>query len=140
MTARDLLEYEIDDIGYQLDAVVHGMPETAQEVAPTPISMTPKQTIEHLCEAYQAVTVHAEGGTYEWGSFSIADKSWSNLTSTLESLRMSARSAVTQDENEDRLKSGYDYIVAHDAYHVGQLAIARIAADPEWDPYSMYRK
>ena len=34
---------------------------------------------------------------------------------------------------------GADFIVGHDAYHIGQLAQIRLALNPEWNAYSIYK-
>jgi len=40
--------------------------------------------------------------------------------------------------SEEAAKASLDYVVIHDAYHVGQMALLRLEQEPGWDPYSLY--
>jgi len=138
MDAKELLAYSIDNVGFQLEKVFVGLPASVQSSRACPSGMCPPEMIEHLCEAYQAVLINASGGTYEWGTFVIIDKSWDNLVATFKLMRQQARNAVIGGD-EKLLKAGVDYIVLHDAYHVGQMASILIDSDLGWDPYSIYQ-
>jgi hypothetical protein len=137
MTAKELLAFEIENVGGQLRGALAGLPEALQDTKLCEGGMTPREAVEHLAEAYVATVANAKGEKYEWGSFTIEDKSWDNLISVFWSARQKATEAVLVDE-ETALKSGYDYIVAHDAYHVGQIAALRIGNEPGWDSYAIY--
>ena len=100
--------------------------------------MTARETLEHLCEVYQATVTESKGEKHPWGTYSIEDKSWSNLSSTMDRMRAQAVSDVTASEDDAALKSAVQFIVLHDAYHVGQLSLIRLEAEPSWDPYSIY--
>lgn len=135
MTIRDFQQHTMDDVGYQLDKVLEGMSDEHFDFKVCEAAMTPAEIIEHLCEAYQAIITETMGGTHEWGSFSIEDKSPANLKAQLKTMRARARQAALDSDNP---KLGHAYVTAHDAYHVGQLALIRLQTDSSWDPYSLY--
>lgn len=137
MTAQDLLRSQIEDSGKQLTAVLAGLTEGQADFKAVPSAMTPRELLIHLCEAYQAAITELAGGKHEWGSYAPPSTDWLPLVDTFQGLRSeAARAALSEDDHG--LKTGSAYIVAHDYYHVGQLCQARIALDPNWDPYSIY--
>ena len=138
MTASELMEYEVENTGYQLAACFKDLPPSLLDAKATEKSMSPRETAAHLCESYLALNAHIEGKEYEWGSFGSEGLSWDQLLDAVFDLRSKAGKASCV-EIDDRLKSGHDYMVAHDAYHVGQLCLLRIQNEPDWEPYSIYR-
>jgi hypothetical protein len=138
MKASELLSYEIEHIGSQLRKVFEGLQPGYQDFRVTAKAMSPRDSLEHLCEVYQAVVSMSAGKEHEWGSFSIDDKSWDNLWSTMWRMRGDAVAAVSGSDDDKTLKAGHDYIVSHEAYHVGQAALVRLATDADWNPYSIY--
>ncbi|MFN8221317.1 MAG: hypothetical protein U0S12_14440 [Fimbriimonadales bacterium] len=135
MTIKDHLEHCIDDVGMQLGKVYEGLDEAHYDHRVCPQAMSPREILEHLCECYTAVITETSGGTHEWGSFSIEDKSAANLKAKLSELRGQAKRAALAASDP---KIGHAYIVSHDAYHVGQMALVRLNTDPNWNPYSLY--
>jgi uncharacterized damage-inducible protein DinB len=138
MTGAELIAHQLDTTGHQLTRVFEGIKEEHQDYKACSKAMTPKETLEHLCECYQAFLTESQGGSYEWGSFSIADKSWENLLSQFNSLRGRAVQLAKGSQETRVLRSASAYMVLHDAYHVGQMASCRIETDADWDPYSIY--
>lgn len=138
MTVAELVAYEVDNTGFQLRQTLAGFPEAAMDTKLCPTGMTAKDMVEHLCEAYEAVLAEVAGKQHEWGSYSIPDKSWANIMSTFEATRQKAGQAVTSDD-EKLAKLAHDYMVAHDAYHVGQLVLMRLEAEPDWNFLAIYR-
>jgi uncharacterized damage-inducible protein DinB len=138
MTAADLIKYELDSVGYQLTQVFAGIPEAAHNARACGTGMTSREMLEHLCEVYQAMLTESGGGKHEWGSYSIEDKSWPSLMATMERLRGEAVAAALASSDETRLKSAAQYLVLHDAYHVGQMSLVRMESDPSWNPYCIY--
>ena len=138
MTARELLVKQIEDVSYQLAKVLEGLTEEQLDVKFTPSAMAIREQAEHLCEVYTAVDTVFQGKEHSWGSYTVEDKSWANLTSLLTSLRSKAIEWVTSSEEDKVLLRGAGFIVGHDNYHVGQIASVRIATDPSWDPFSIY--
>jgi len=140
MTSQAFLIYATDHIGGQLKAASDGIPDEVQDKKLCEGGMSPREILEHLCEVYQAVLTEAAGGKHDWGTFAVADKSWLHLNATLWSMRGKAVAAVTAEETDALAKIGCDYIITHDAYHVGQLALIRIQHESGWDPYSIYQE
>jgi uncharacterized damage-inducible protein DinB len=135
----DFLTHAIDEVGGQIDQVLNGLPSDHHDHRLTSKAMTPRETQLHLAEVYQAVITEAAGEKYEWGSFKVEDDSWENLWRLRHELRSQAKAALTQGADERLPRLALDYIVSHDAYHVGQMALLRMELDPNWDPYSIYQ-
>lgn len=139
MTLKELITYQIDDAGYQLEKVLEGFPEALVDYHVPEIAMSPREIVGHLCEAYQATITMVEGGTHEWGSYQAPTKDWGPLLAVFTDLRAKATAAILTLDEEKAAKDANAYIIAHDYYHVGQLANAKRVAVPEWDGYSIYR-
>lgn len=100
--------------------------------------MTPRDILEHLCEAYVALLAYTKGEKHEWGSYAIADKSTDSVLATYRECRKNAVDAIMAKDDETSVKHAYDFIVGHDNYHVGQLVLSRRQAEPDWNSYAIY--
>lgn len=140
MTASELIRHQIDDVGFQLSKVFEGIPASGQDSKAIPSVMSPREMLAHLTEAYLAFDAHGRGEEFQWGSFKPADPSWEGLYAEFEAARNTAAARATSSDDEKTLKSAHDYLVGHDAYHVGQMVSCRIAMDPEWNFYGIYRQ
>ena len=138
MTAKELLEKQIADVSYQLDKALEGLLEDQLDYKVVPSALSIREQVEHLCEVYTAVEAISKGQDHPWGAYTVEDKSWSNLTSLMSSLRANAIAIVTADDEDKTLLRGSAFIVGHDNYHVGQICTSRIAQDPTWNPFSIY--
>ncbi len=130
MTARQLLEFELDQVAKQIEVVLSDLPDERYDVKCSPVGMSPREILAHLCEACDAFVCYAKGEKYTWGSLVVETP---NLA-TWRRYREAAVAAVT-DEN---LKLAYDFLVGHENYHVGQLAQVRLQIQPEWDTNEIY--
>ena len=139
MNAIKLLSHQLEDTTFQITKVLEGVKESDLDFKIGPTTQSIRGLIEHLCEVYTAVEEESRGEHHKWGSYSIEDKSWGNLINTFTTLRSRAIELVSSPESEQQLFSASDFMVGHEYYHVGQLASIRIATDPEWDPFSIYR-
>lgn len=137
MTAKELLLYEIDSTGRQLAACLKDVAPDVQTAKTCETAMSPRDMVEHLAEAYHAFILHERGEKHSWGTFSLSGDSWEARNQELWALRQRATDAIATGDDET-LKNGFGYIVAHDTYHIGQLASVRVQHDPSWDPYSIY--
>ncbi|HRI43202.1 MAG TPA: DinB family protein [Fimbriimonadaceae bacterium] len=135
--ANELLRFALDESRFQLEKVLEGLSDDAWTAKPTP-SFSPAQTVEHLCEVYTAYKKHVQGEPHEWGSYNSGETTREGVTALMWRLRGEACEAALAG-NEEAGRSAIDYIVMHDAYHVGQLVTVRLALDPEWNAYSIYR-
>jgi uncharacterized damage-inducible protein DinB len=138
MTAAELLSHQLDDLGKQLTAVLAGLSPDQQDHKLHENGFSPRETLEHLAECYQAFSTSITGGKHQWGSFSTEDKSWANLERVWADLRAKALDMIGGLTDPEHLKAASEFLVLHDAYHVGQLAAGRLQAEPGWDPYSIY--
>lgn len=137
MTAKELMEYEVENTGFQLTRCLQDLPADLLDKRLTEKGMSPRETASHLCESYLALDAHNKGRHYEWGSFSAEALAWDRLLAKMFELRKEAAAGTCVDE-DDKLRACHDYIVAHDAYHVGQLCQLRLQFQPDWEPYSIY--
>lgn len=138
MTALEFLQHQLNDGRFQIERCYEGLDEAGLDYRPAPQAMSPREILEHYCECHQAFLDSTEGKKFSWGEYSLPDKSGPALKRTFEDLRSRAEAAIAANPDETTLKNAHAYLIAHDAYHVGQLALTRLALNPEWDPYSIY--
>lgn len=136
MTTLEFARTQVDGAKYQLDQTFAGLEEKDLDFKAHPSMMSACEHLEHLCEAYTACVKQANGEEHEWGSFVVDDRSLSNLLTVMAGLRQEAVDALFAKEAYDAIS---DFLVLHDAYHVGQLCATRQALDPEWNSYVIYR-
>ena len=139
MNATDLLHEQLDDAGYQLSKVLEDMPEDAMDKKVTRGAMSPREQVAHLCEAYEAFRVNSSGGKYEWGTYKPSAHDVGALVKEFEAKRAQAVSQALSNPSDETVKHAHEFILAHDYYHVGQMCLARIASQPDWDCYAIYR-
>jgi len=129
----------MDDAGYQLTKVLEDMPENALDKKVTSGSMSPREQVAHLCEAYEAFRVNAGGGKYEWGSYETPSTETAALMNEFKSQRAKAVDKALACSTPEEIKHAHEFIVGHDYYHVGQMCLARLEVQPEWDGHAIYR-
>lgn len=139
MTAADLLKDQLDDAGYQLTKVLEDMPEEALDKKLTPDCMSPREQVAHLCEAYEAFRINSAGGKYEWGTYKLDSPDTASLMKEFQSQRQGVVDQALKNPSEETIKHAHAYILGHDFYHVGQMCQARLAVQPDWNPYAIYR-
>lgn len=139
MKTNEFLSDQFAHIAYQVDKVFEGLKEDHYDFRVSSKAMTPRETLEHLCEVAEACYKENIGEAHEWGTYTIADKSTENLHATYLKLRKRAIDATLASESPDNWKRASAYIVSHEAYHVGQLCLMRMECESEWDPYSIYK-
>jgi hypothetical protein len=139
MTAKELLAFQFEEAGYQLAKVLEDYPEEAFDLKTTPTALSPRETLGHLAEVYVSVLAQAEGRQHEWGSYDPGTEDRGELMRILEEKRTAAVRAIEGLDEAKAVHLGADFIVAHDYYHVGQLSAFRLAAEPTWNAYSIYR-
>lgn len=136
MTISDLIRLECESVGYKVRKTLEGMDEAHYSHKVTPQAMTAAETLAHLAECYVAFQKIATGEKHDWGSYVAPDNSPAGLLATWEAERAKAVEFALSDESH--AEHAHDFISAHDNYHVGQLALVRMAVDAGWDPYSIY--
>ena len=138
MDAKQFLAFQLDDAGYQLDKCFDGISEEALNLKVCTSAMTPKEICVHLGDVYSAFVKMQAGEKHEWGSFKLNDDTWPAAWLEVKSLRNSASAAAKNVEGDDGQKMVNAYILGHDYYHVGQICLARVQTEPDFDPYSIY--
>ncbi len=138
MTARELLQGQLEETGYQLEACFAGLDGASWDAKDPDTAMSPRETALHLAEAYRAYTTHMDGGKHEWGSYRLEDSSLEGVLANWRKEREEATARALASDTDESYRLAQDYILLHDAYHVGQLATLRIRLGG-WDPYSIYR-
>lgn len=139
MTTSEFLRFQLDELGFQLDKVFEGVPEDRRNFRVADHAMSPEETLLHLCEVYFAFECSLDGKQHAWGSFKPADPAWEGLWAEFESSRNRVVHRACDDPSDDTLRHAHDYLIAHDAYHIGQMASCRLGMDPNWNPYCLYR-
>lgn len=128
---ESMLRRQCDYVGGQVRAAVGDMKESTWDSRSTANGMTPRETLVHLCDVYQFVAEKARGGDPQWNQYH-----GEGLLVDFDRRRGEAVEACLASEDAYELLT--DYIIVHDAYHVGQLCYVRCACEPEWDAYSIY--
>ncbi len=121
ITAKELLNKQLDDVTYQVEKVLGGVKAADLDFKITPTAMSIREIIEHLCEVYVSLDAESRGEAHAWGSFSIADKSWTSLQAQFLDLRAKALSIANGAEDGKTVTLCAGYIVAHDSfsfYHI----------------------
>lgn len=136
MNAQELLQFQIDDCTYQLRKVFEGMSEEAFDYKLNESAMSPREMMAHFCECYTALLAGSRGEEHSWGTYQVPDSATGPLQETMWGLRNQA--IATNDGSEKACKNLHSFLLAHDYYHIGQLALVRVTLDPSWDPYSIY--
>lgn len=131
------MQYALKASGDQVERTLNGMPDGAFSQKLSEGAMTPLEMLEHMTEAYVACQKKCGGQEHEWGSYTAPDRSREALLGTWKSERAKAAEAI-QNAPAEHQWMGIEFLALHDAYHVGQLCLLRIQAQPDWDPYSIY--
>lgn len=126
----------LDDSGKQVAKILGGLPANLRDAKVTPQAMSPREIVNHLAECYTALKKHAAGQEHEWGTFQLGLADFDAAYAAMMALRAEVTELALS--SEDAAQASIDYVVLHDAYHVGQIALLRLEQEPGWDPYSLY--
>lgn len=138
MELKDALTYQLESSAFQVDKVLEGLPDDKWDAKLRDDAMSPKEIVAHLTECYVATQKDMAGQEHEWGTFAPTATTPDGLVTEMHSERKKAWEAIVSQPGEKAVKAATQFIVLHDAYHVGQLATLRISLDPEWNAYSIY--
>lgn len=129
--------HAIETTARQLEACWAGLRPEQWDAAPLPTVLSPRQLAQHLCDAYRGGIAALKGEQYNWGSFALPEGA--DPVQTWRSERAAAIEAIREADPEKATHVALEYLALHDAYHVGQLCAVRLAIDPEWDAYLIYK-
>ncbi|MBL8088381.1 MAG: DinB family protein [Chthonomonas sp.] len=129
----------VDDSGYQLDQSLAGLSGADLDAKALPSMMSPREHMEHLYEVYHACIVMSQGGSHEWGSYTLPDDVKADIANRWRAKRDEAVAMIKGSDDPKVEEMACGFILQHDGYHVGQLCAHRIALDPGFNPYSIYR-
>jgi hypothetical protein len=138
MDAKQLMLYQLESSGHQVDEVLKGLNEAHWDAKVRDGCMTVRETVPHLTECYIAARKDLEGQPHEWGSYLAADDAPAAIVAEMQSERQRVWEALMAADIEKAGKVATQFIILHDAYHVGQLCAIRMAVEPAWDPYAIY--
>lgn len=138
MDANDIVVYQLKASARQVDKVFEGLPQESWGARLWESAMTPGETVAHLTECYIAAQKATVGEKHEWGSYIAPDDDPDSLVETMRHERQKAWRSILKAGNEEAFQHATEYIVLHDAYHVGQIAALRVSTEKDWDPYSIY--
>ncbi len=137
---HDLIIASIEKGAFQLEQVLKDLPEEAWARRVVPTAMTPFETVEHLVHCYGAFLATSSDEAFDWSvPFKLASTQLHEAMLDLERIRQEAINRVRTSPEEKVLGLALDYMIQHDSYHIGQLALFRMSIDPNWDPYSLYQ-
>lgn len=139
VTTLELLSHQFEDAGHQVSQAIAGLDDPGMDHRPTPGGLTPRETLRHLAEAYVAFAKSCRGEKHEWGTYEVQDTSTEALVAHWRRTREDAVRLALEQSEPANLLNACAYIVAHDYYHVGQLVQTRLAYDPSWNSYAIYR-
>ncbi|MCH7903958.1 MAG: DinB family protein [Armatimonadetes bacterium] len=138
MDVREVLKYQMETCAKQVDAAFDSLPDGLWDRKTSEGCMTPGETIHHLAEAYAAARKHMSGEDHEWGSYKLEGSDPSELLQAMRTERQLAVEAILSGDPEKAPEAATQYLMLHDAYHVGQMCALRVREEPTWDAYSIY--
>jgi uncharacterized damage-inducible protein DinB len=139
MTTQELLIFQIQVTANQIERALDGLNDSDLQHKLSEPCMNMSSILEHLCECRVAFLTESVGNKHSWGTYEAPDRSLAGLRSTLRDLTNKTIEIVKSDGSDEVLKHASDFLVLHDAYHVGQLCATRLSFDREFDPYSIYK-
>lgn len=140
MNSRDLILSGLAKVNVQVERVFEGLPVSSWNARVSEEAMSPLETVEHLCHVIFAFTTEVTTGEpFDWEQdFATGISDPLDLWDRFVADRARAVSMVSSSEDDVAFAHAFDYIILHEAYHVGQIALLRISTEPDWNPYSLY--
>lgn len=138
MDVMDVLRKQMETTGFQLTKVFEGLDESTADHKANEHMMSGRETLAHLIEVCHAAQKHMRGEEHAWGSFQPADTSYDALSAEFAGERAKTVEAILSGAPEAAFHVASDYMVIHEAYHVGQMASNRLSQNNGWNPYSLY--
>ncbi len=135
--SNTVLNYQLDQLAHQLQTVFADLSGNGWHAKSYDGALSPHETAIHLADCYSAFLAFLDNRSYEWGSFRPDEDSPEAAIQSMWNKRAEARAAITVgDERAARMAT--DFIILHDAYHVGQMVSNRRVIDPSFDYSKLY--
>lgn len=148
----DLILRQAHTVGVQVERAASGLTEEQADFRLGEGLMSVRQTLIHLADNCLALNAELDRRPYEFGAWQPSDVGFPALVQEWKDLRKSVLEKVADCFREIDLEApmkvsfatwpGWkvlsEWIVMHDAYHLGQICALRLAQDPQWDMYSIY--
>jgi len=128
---------QVDIAEFQLRKCLDGITGDQWHHRSAPEAMSAYEMAVHLSECYVAAIKEHRKETHEWGTFVVDVPEPDAVVAKMYDLRKEAADALLQSEDDEALIHAGDFLVLHDAYHVGQLATLRLQLG-DWNPYALY--
>lgn len=138
MDAIAYLHFSLDLLERQLAKCFDGMTEETWDKAITPQGLTPRETVNHLGDCYLNYARIVQKEDVVWDQWRSAGTTGKERWAEVRALREAAVTAC--DGSDSSLELAVYFLLLHDSYHVGQLALARTGADPNWNSGSLYHE
>ncbi|MCC6686573.1 MAG: DinB family protein [Fimbriimonadaceae bacterium] len=139
MSAPEFLISGLNAAAKQINAVFSNIAADHWDRRATSEAMTPLESIRHLAHCYTAFMSEARGQSWDWRApFDLGVTEPEDILAKANELRAQAVDMVKSSTDETIYEKAINYILLHDAYHVGQMALFRMQTDPTWDPHSLY--
>ncbi len=138
MQTIEILNIQMKDAGLQLERVYEGVGEDHADFQAHAAMMTPRQIACHLADCYIAMQKKAKGEEPEWGSYKAPGTSLNDALRGMKAEREEAVESIAKVDEELQIHLATDFLILHDAYHVGQMCTIRLAIDPKWNYFSIY--
>lgn len=138
MTGKDFAISLLDESCYQFKMCMAGISEDGFAAKPLGHVMSIREALEHQTEACIAVQKDAAGEKHSWGTYHFPEGSIAELLEIFDAERAKAV-AIALDKFDDHPHYVKDYLIAHEFYHVGQMAAIRLALNDGFEAYSIYR-
>ena len=137
MDATELFVSLYDSGASQLGAVFADLPADAWDKKLSPGSMSSRETVAHLTEAYIACAKHLNGEEHSWGTYEAVSDDPQRLLAEMNKQRDVLKAAALE-KGPSEYREVLAYSSNHDHYHVGQMVALRLEVQPDWDSYSIY--
>lgn len=139
MSAPGFLINGLNAAAKQIHAVFDSIATDHWDRRATSEAMTPLESIRHLAHCYTAFMSEARGQSWDWRApFDLGVTEPEDILAKANELRAQAVDMVKSSTDETIYEKAINYILLHDAYHVGQMALFRMQTDPTLDPHSLY--
>ena len=132
LSARELTLNQLETTKFQIEKVLEGLPESLYEAKLSPEAMSPRLTLAHFLEIFEAISKQLQGETHKWGSYLSNHKDYRSLLKQYTSERALSIAAAIEGGKDENLTVLFNYI--------GQLCLLRMEQDPSFDPVSIYSK